>query len=106
MDHVEIPGSQYGECIIIDDYQGQISLVLGNVGKDGKVFKKWCFPEYKKEPREKSVPWKIALGNMEEAERTLKALLLMLTAGEVSMPKQSGIPRSRVTPDDSDSTPF
>lgn len=25
MDHVEIPGSQYGECIVIDEYQGQIN---------------------------------------------------------------------------------
>jgi len=99
MDHVEIPGSQYGECIVIDEYNGQISLVLGNVGKDGKIFKKWCFPEYKKEPREKSVPWKIPLGDKTTAEKTLSWLLANISADRINSQK-GGIPKADIPDDD------
>lgn len=101
--HVEIPDSKYGECIVINEYNGEISLVLGNVSGD-KVYKKWCFPEYKKEPRTKSVPWKIPLGSGIQAERTLTALLAIISADRINSSK-GGIPKADITPPFDDNDP-
>jgi len=101
--YIEIPGSKYGEAICIEEYQGEISLVLANVNKD-KVYKKWCFPEYKKEPLTKSVPWKIPLGDQAQAEKTLKALLLIVSGERINSSK-GGIPKQDITPD-MDDVPF
>lgn len=73
--HYALPESKYNEAIIIEEYNGQWSLVLGRLGKDGEEYKKWCYPERDKKPLEKSVPWKIPIGgSKEEARETLKEL--------------------------------
>ncbi|MFH2022511.1 MAG: hypothetical protein ABIJ33_04545 [Patescibacteria group bacterium] len=72
---IEIPGSAYGEIIIIEKYHDQYGLVLGKKGDKGStVFKKWCFPEWKKEPGKKAVPWKIPLGNVTDTIEVIKQI--------------------------------
>lgn len=83
--YVEVPGNQYGECIILDNYKGVWSLVAGRKVKDpnsehvGKVFKEWAFPqkhhggEYV--PHDTAVPVKIVLGpGKEQALQTMRLL--------------------------------
>lgn len=84
--YVEIEGSDYNEIIIIEEYKGQISLVLGNLGRDGSVYKKWAFPQTKeKKPMGKALPLKIPLG--ENAVKTVEMLLAYLKNTPVtSMP--------------------
>ncbi len=69
--HYALPESKYGDIIILDDYNDELSLVAGRkYEKDGeeKTAMQWCFPQGKdREPRDKSVPWKIRLGSKEEA---------------------------------------
>lgn len=90
---IEIPGSIYGEVIIIEKYHDQYGLVLGKKGdKGGTVFKKWCFPEWKKEPGKKSVPWKIPLGNATDAITVIKQIanafnLQVVESGRVVLTK-------------------
>ena len=75
--YVEIEGSDYNEIIIIEEYKGQISLVLGNLGRDGTAYKKWAFPQTKdKKPTGKALPLKIPLGK--NAVKTVKMLLAYL----------------------------
>ncbi len=89
--YVEIPGVQYGECIILDCYQGVWSLVSGrkvNKGEHaGKVFKQWCYPEKREGsemvPGDKPLPWKLTLGkSKEESLQILKLIAVHL------MPKE------------------
>jgi len=90
--YVEIPNSQYGECIILDEYKGTWSLVSARKAKDGehagKVFKRWCFPEKRNGSElvagDKPLPWKIELGkSKEEALHTMRLIAAYL------MPPQS-----------------
>ena len=76
--HVEI-GGKYNDCIILDEYNGEISLCNGNI-KDDKVYMRWCYPQGRdREPGKKSIPWKIKIGeNKEQARQTLKALFAQL----------------------------
>ncbi len=70
---------QYGNGVELDEYNGEYSLVSAKQTEGGRVFKKWCFPEYKKKPIDKSVPWKIPLGNSPaEAIETLKYFIGLL----------------------------
>ena len=75
--YVEIEDSDYNEIIIIEEYKGQISLVLGNLGRDGTAYKKWAFPQTKdKQPAAKALPLKIPLGK--DAVKTVEMLLAYL----------------------------
>lgn len=69
---IEVPGSEYGEVVIIEEYNGKYSLCSGKETKDGKVYKNWAFPQDKdKNPREKAVPVKITLGNETGAKEVI-----------------------------------
>ena len=61
---LKYPESDYGEGTLTEEYNGQISLCSAQEGKDGKVYKRWMFPQVKdKQPSAKAIPWKITLGN-------------------------------------------
>jgi hypothetical protein len=93
-DWVKIEGSQYGECIDINEYNGSYSLVSGRESKDGdKLFLQWGFPQTKdRTAGPKAVPWKIKIGeSKDEAIATLRELLKGLGVG---------------TADDDDEIPF
>ncbi len=65
---IPIPDSKFSDTIIINKYGDQYSIVAGGISKEGKNYMKWCFPQGPdREPREKAVPWKISLGNRDEA---------------------------------------
>jgi len=80
-------GSKYNEGIMLDEYQGVLSIVNAQEGKDGKVYPRWIFPQGKdRKPAEKadgsliSVPWKITLGEPHVALAKLKTLISMIEA--------------------------
>ena len=99
---IDLPGSSFNECILVELYKDQYSLVLAVKGqKGGTVFKKWCFPEFKKEPGKKAVPWKLPLGNRDDAVKVIKALA---AAFGIGVPGGQGkAPQSSA---DDDSLPF
>ena len=80
---VEVPHSDSGEVIMLEAYKGTWSLVLAKASNDGKVYKRWCYPE-KRDGSElvaalKSIPWKIELGKSnEEALNTLRHIAKFL----------------------------
>jgi hypothetical protein len=85
---------KYGEVIILDEYQGEISLVSGRKEKDGdRVFKEWCYPQDKdRKPRDKSVPWKVRIGDQETAIRFCRWLSARFGIGPQPDPGHTEIP--------------
>jgi len=72
---IELPWNQYNETIIVNKYNDRYSLVLGYKGKEGTNGMKWCYPQgTDRQPREKSVPWAVPLGNREDAIETIKVI--------------------------------
>ena len=70
---------QYSQGIVLDEYNGKLSLCSANEGNDGKIYLQWCFPQDKdKKPRPKSLPWKITLGNISQAVDILETYLGVL----------------------------
>lgn len=70
---------QYSQGIVLDEYNGKLSLCSANEGNDGKIYLQWCFPQDKdKNPRPKSLPWKITLGNISQAVHILETYLGVL----------------------------
>lgn len=73
----EYESSQYGDCILLNEYRGEFSLVAAK-RKDDEIFMEWVFPQKRdgsKEPIDKSLPWKIKLGPKAEAIKVLKFFL-------------------------------
>jgi len=72
----------YNEGILVDIYKNEYSLCLAEEGKDGKIYKKWMFPQVKdRQPGEKSIPWKITLGVRQQAIQRLEQLIMMIEKG-------------------------
>lgn len=80
---VRVPGDEYGGTVVLEEYKGEYILVAANEGKDGKVWKKWAFPQTKdKKPRETALPVRVVLGkDVKTAVGVLKALLAALEGG-------------------------
>jgi hypothetical protein len=77
--------SEYDDGIILNEYNGTISLITAFEGKDGPV-KKWCYPERNRKPLDKPIPWKVKLGeSREEALEAVKWLWQAL-GGETEDP--------------------
>ena len=97
-------GNDYHDVILLDEYNGIISIVSGREGKDGKNYPQWVFPQdQNRKPREKAIPLKVSLGDRDNAIKHLRYLLDCLEAGEMppvsdDMTGTSGI--------DDDSIPF
>ena len=66
---------QWHNGVALEEYNGKISIVRAYRGKDGEVYVKWGFPEKKKAPVGKAIPWKIELGSDSEAAEILTKLL-------------------------------
>lgn len=112
MDQDEFYGyesSQYGDGVVLNEYRNEFSLVAAKQ-KDGKTYMEWMFPQKKdgsKEPIDKSLPWKIKLGNKDEAIKLLRFFLEKLE-GEGSA---AGTPpmqtrRDEIPPHSQDDVPF
>ena len=68
---------RYSQGIVLDEYNGKLSLCNANEGKDGKIYLQWCFPQDKdKKPRPKPLPWKITLGDLSQAAHILETYLV------------------------------
>jgi hypothetical protein len=88
--------SSYNDGILLNEFRNEYSLVMAN-RKDGKVFMEWMFPQKKdgsKAPLEKSLPWKIKLGNKTEAINALKFFLSHLE-GEAQPSQTASAPPKR-----------
>ena len=73
----EYESSQYGDCILLNEYRREFSLVAAK-HKEDEIFMEWVFPQKRdgsKEPIDKSLPWKIKLGPKAEAIKVLKFFL-------------------------------
>lgn len=77
----ELKDSEYGEGIMLDEYQGSWSLVSANKKKD-TIYLQWVFPQKRdgsKKPMDKALPWKVKIGkDKEEAIQTLTYMLGLL----------------------------
>ena len=90
--------SQYGDGVVLNEYRNEFSFVAAKQ-KDGNTYMEWMFPQKKdgsKGPIDKSLPWKIKLGNKAEAIKLLKFFLEKLE-GENSA---SGTPPMQTRRDD------
>ena len=64
--------SKYGEGLTLQEYAGSFWLIASKQLQDGRIVHDWCHPSRNKQPLEKSLPWKIKLGEpVEEAFDTL-----------------------------------
>jgi hypothetical protein len=88
-----IPGSyvesdeNYHRGYALEEYEGKVSIVAVEIGKDGKTYMKWGFPQFFKDgerlPAEKALPWKIELGNRQRAISSLNAMAALLGGSTV-----------------------
>ena len=78
------PDSQYGEGVLLDEYNGKFSLVSARQGKDGTVYMQWVYPQARdgsKGPIDKSVPWKVTPGDKDAMVKMLQYFLDLLIPG-------------------------
>ena len=82
---------KYHKGVLLQEYNGEFSIVAAQEGKDGAIYKLWCFPQGKdRKPVEKSLPWKVKIGgNIEEARATLEYLLAALKDGQGAMKNET-----------------
>ena len=87
------PNSQYGEGIEIDEYNGTYSLVSARKGKDGKVYKQWCYPQGGDKdnsfPKDRAVPWKITIGGTPEEALSMIGMLAHELRSELGIPENN-----------------
>lgn len=75
-----IPDSQYGEGVLLDEYNGRFSLVSARQ-KDDKEYMEWVFPQRRdgsKKPIDKAVPWKVTFGSKAQMVNALQYFLGLL----------------------------
>ena len=78
------PDSEYGEGVLLDEYNGKYSLVSARESKTGEIFMQWCFPQARdgsKKPIDKSVPWKVTPGDKDAMVKMLQYFLDVLMPG-------------------------
>jgi len=75
---IPVPGSKYHEVLMVEKYNDQYGIALGQEGKDGRIWAKWTYPQVRKDgknyPAEKAIPLKLPLGNRDDAVKVIKAL--------------------------------
>ena len=79
---IQLEFSDYGDGVMLNEYNGMISLVSARKGKEnGTNYMQWCFPQDKdREPKKTAVPWGIKLGNREQAAKVLYQLAAALSS--------------------------
>lgn len=79
MKFIEFADSKWREGVQLEEYKGEYSIITARQGDD-KIYFKWGFPQGKdKKPIEKSLPWKVKIGqDKDEAVKVLKGLLAEL----------------------------
>ena len=72
---------KYGNGVVLQEYNGNFELVRANksMKTDGTLYLKWGFPQGKnQEPAAKAIPWKLELGNAQEAVKILAFFIRQL----------------------------
>lgn len=98
---IPVPDSQYNEVVILDEYNGVYSLILGKQG-DKRNFWKMVHPETRSGPSEKKIPMKVVLGDQHAAANMLRQLAHELEGGDELPPVSQEAPFD----DDSSEVPF
>ena len=77
---IDRPDSEYGEVIVLDEYNGTYKIVSARKARDGdQIYKDWVFPSDRdRQPKEKSIPMGVRLGSRDEAISCLKQMLSAL----------------------------
>ena len=73
---------KWGNGVVLQEYNGTFELVRANKSRksEGTLYLKWGFPQGKdKGPTEKAIPWKLELGNANDAVKMLTFFLRQLT---------------------------
>ncbi len=81
---------EYQEGVILNKYEGEISLIAGNAAQDGKIWMKWAFPQKRVDgqnvPNEKARPQGVMIGyGKDQAIKTLNYFLDILEGREVKV---------------------
>jgi hypothetical protein len=94
------------EVLILNEYNGRISIISGYEGSDGKHYFNMVFPRdgKTKEPRPTAIPQKVTLGDSMQAYKILSQFATALSKkAAYSKPNNDQIPGK---PDDDDLPPF
>lgn len=87
--YVEV-NEQYHAGAALDEYQDIISICSAQIGKDGKCYKRWAFPQVAdRKPGEKALPVSIRLGDKDKAIEILKGFIAALSGGKEEPVKDS-----------------
>ena len=90
---IQDPNSEHREGIEIDEYNGKFSLVASQKGKDGKVYKQYCYPQGGEKgnnfPKDIAVPWKIGIGKSAEAALKMLRMLADELRSELGIPENN-----------------
>ena len=78
-----VTDEQNNRGIALEEYNGKLSLTKGNIGRDGNQYFEWGYPQRDRAPQEKAIPWKIILGDKQEAIEVLNRILSVLLDGKV-----------------------
>ena len=91
---------KYHSGIVLDEYNDKMSVCQSNKGQDDKLYLRWCYPQAKdRKPSEKTLPWKIDLGTIDEAINIFKKYITILE--EMQKPaKHTPLPGKEPMPDD------
>jgi len=72
---------KFKNVILLDEYNGTVSIVAARESKDGKTFPQWVFPQDReRKPRDKAIPLKVNLGDRTTAARHLRYMADVLEA--------------------------
>lgn len=55
--------NKYNNGLTLQEYKGAWYLVASRRTEKGDIAFEWCYPQRNKQPIEKSLPWKIKLGD-------------------------------------------
>lgn len=85
------------EVLILNEYNGNFSIISGYEGRDGNNYFNMVFPkDFKtKQARERAIPQKVTLGYREAAYKILRQFLTALENGD-------NVARPASKPDDGD----
>ena len=73
---IQIGNSNRG--IMLNEYNGELSIVEAREADDGRQWMDFCYPQYQKKPQGKAVPKGVKLGPPEQAAKIIKQLLAMV----------------------------
>jgi hypothetical protein len=79
MEHFDLQ-DDYRNIVIIEEYDGKIALIMGELGKnDGAPYKRWGKLKIGKDKyAQKDMPWKVSLGTRDQAVVALQFFLAEL----------------------------